>query len=80
MPRVIESAGRVMPRCEAAPLGAHVATRDRVIVVAADPQHLVVVDRHDDPARRRADPAVRKLLAFHDRTLRRDQKIVVPAR
>ena len=70
-PRAVEPAGRVMPRGEPAALGARVPAGHRVVVVAAHADDPVAVDGHDDAARRRADPAVRELVALHDRTLRR---------
>jgi hypothetical protein len=42
-----------------------------VVVVAANTHDAVAVDRHDDAARGRADPAIRKLVALHCITLRR---------
>ena len=68
--RVIEAARRVMPRGEPAALRAHVAAGHWIVLVAAHAHDLVAVDAHDDAARRRADPAVRELVAMHARTLR----------
>ena len=63
--RAVEAAGRVMPRGQTPPLRAHVPARNRMVVVAAHPQHLIAVDRYDNAARGGADPAVRERFARH---------------
>ena len=59
-----------MPYRQAATLGARVSAGYRVLVVAAHAHNAFAVDRNDDPARRRADPAIRKLVSLHGPTLR----------
>jgi hypothetical protein len=40
-----------------------------MVVVAANSQHAVAVDGHDDAAGGGANPAIRELVALHDLTV-----------
>ena len=64
-PRPVEAIGPMVPLGQASPLRARVPLRRGVVGVASHPHHLLAVDRHHDPARRGADPAVRQALLLH---------------
>src|SRR5260221_11791168 len=60
-----------MPGGKPSSFRADVPARHGMVFVAAYPPDPVAVDRDDDAARGGTDPAVRELVAGHDRTLRR---------
>ena len=57
--RAIETTGVVVECSERAALRACVSPRQRVMLVSADPQYLLALDRDDDAAHRITDPTER---------------------